>query len=80
MLELNSKKLKLTFNSKVYELRYPTVKDLKEYNELVKKGDHTEMDLIVSMLDGVGLSKNVTDTMEIGHLNAIVEELIVAKK
>ena len=80
MLEFTTKKLQIKFNEKIYSLSYPTVGALGKYNDEIAKNEKSELDLVIGLLDELGLSKSVSETMEMTHLNLIVEELIKTKK
>ena len=80
MLEFSTKKLQIKFNETLYEIGYPTVADLKDYTEKLDEKKETEIQLVLDLLDNLGLPKKVSGKMEMDHLNVIIEELIQTKK
>lgn len=80
MLEFKSEKLQLKFNDKIYELDYPTVETMRGYDIELEKNEKSEMELVITLLDTLGLKKNVTDKMTMEMLNKIVTELVKTKK
>jgi len=77
MLELSSKKLDLKFNEKIYNLRYPTVKELRVFSK-TKSDDQVEE--VVMLLKAVGLPEKVCNQLEVDHMRILVEELTTTKK
>lgn len=80
MLELNSRVLPVKFNDKQYQLTYPTVDDILDYTEKLEVKGTKEVTVIKELLEKLGMPKNISGSMEIGHLKLIVEELVKPKK
>jgi hypothetical protein len=79
MLELNSRKLSFKFNGEDQLLKFPTVKELRDYsNEYDKAEDKISM--ISKFLVSLGLNQEVCDQLELGHLETILKELTSSKK
>ena len=75
-----SRELELTFNEKLYKLRYPSVSDIKGYRDNLHAEGAVELDVITDMLSTLGLPKAVVEKMEIPFIEEIVKELTAAKK
>lgn len=80
MLEFELKKLKLKFDGKVYEVNYPNVGDIREYNEKLKAKEGDDLDLVVGLLEKLGLPRSASEKMLVEQLNTLVQELIKTKK
>ena len=80
MLEFNKRVLKIKFDDKVYEIAYPRVGEIRDYTSKLKSGKHEEVELVIEMLEKLGLPSSVTEKMEIDNLEAIIGELIKSKK
>jgi hypothetical protein len=79
-LKFVSRELKITFNEKVYMLRYPTVQDLRAYSIELNAENAVELDVIAGMLNKLGLPKKVVESMEVPFIEAMVEKLTARKK
>lgn len=77
MLEFKSKKLDLKFNDKVYQLSYPTVKQLKKFSAK-EKSDSFEA--VFEMFVDCGLPEKVCEQLEADMVEAIIKELTASKK
>jgi len=82
MLELKTTQLKVKFNEKVYEMRHPSISELRTYEGKLKdtvdeKKD--ELDCIFAFLETLGLPKTVSSVMEVDHLRQIQESFITKK-
>lgn len=64
---------------KSVEVRFPTVKEVRLFQEKMKdKGD--ELTNTIEYLSVLGLPKEVAENMEMDHLQQIIESLISQKK
>ena len=79
-LKFVSRELKLTFNEKIYMVRYPLVGDIRGYNEELNAEGAIELDVVAKMLNKLGLPLDVIEKMEIAFIEAVVEELTKRKK
>jgi hypothetical protein len=79
MLKFETRVLQFEFNGEVQRINYPTVKRIKELNELQKKETDEVVALEKFLLD-LGMKQEVFDKLEVGAMNTIVEHLVDAKK
>ncbi len=79
MLELESNKLEIKFNNAIYFLKFPTVREFKEYREKFKDTENS-LDHISAFLSSLGLPCEVCEQLEIIHMNKIVKALTEEKK
>lgn len=80
MLEFKSEKMSIKFNDKIYTLDYPTVDTMRGYDADLEEEKTNEMELVVNLLDTLGLKRSVTDKMTMSMLNSIIGELVKTKK
>lgn len=76
MLELERTELRIKLYGEEINLRFPTVKETKKFSS--GKGD--ELDRIIEFLECLGLEKEKSGSMELPHLQKIVEALASQKK
>jgi len=81
-LEFNRSKLKLKVYGEEYELLFPTVKQSQDFAKEVKEveGDDDKSSKMFDFLEKLGLPKNVTEEMEVQHLEMVLEKLMPSKK
>lgn len=79
MLEFKSKVLRFKFDDEIHELRYPTVKEIREMQKLQKE-ESDEVNVIESMLNKLGMKEGLFDKLEVDHVEAIVGSLVNEKK
>lgn len=79
MLEFNKRILRVKIDGKVYDINYPRVGEIRKYTVEQKKGGE-EVELIINLLEKLGLPVEVTDSMEIENLEALMAELVKTKK
>tara|TARA_R110002126_G_scaffold14631_1_gene61110 strand:- start:565 stop:813 length:249 start_codon:yes stop_codon:yes gene_type:complete len=79
-LKFVSRELKITFNEKVYMIRYPSVGDIRDYNKKLSAKNAIELHVVAGMLETLGLPTKIVDQMEVPFIEAIVEELTARKK
>lgn len=83
MIELNRRALEVKIDGVVYSLKYPTVLQLKRLSEATKdlSADKSqEIDLIVDLLESLGLPRDVSFGLEPEGFQRIVEALSGAQK
>ena len=76
-MELVSEKMTVKFDGQVYELGYPTVKQIKE---LDKKKDDVDVNAVCDLVVSCGMPKDVVENLQALHLNKIVEALMGKKQ
>ena len=79
MLEFKKRVLKFSFDGKEQELKYPTVKKIKEL-QVLQKNEKDEVVVLEEFLIGLGLDQEVFGELEVDHMNKIVDTLINPKK
>lgn len=81
MLTLERRKLELSLYGESYELTFPTLKQTQDY-ALKAQGasDNEAGELLVELLDGLGLPREVALGMEAEHLTQVIEHLMPSKK
>lgn len=81
MLEFNKRELKFKYDGKEHCIRYPSVKDLSEYQKKYKDVKEEEtIDVVVKFLSDLGLEESVGYELERDHLEVILKELTDSKK
>ena len=82
MLELVRKKLPVSIDGTIYELRAPTYGDSVEYENELKKAESTEQraEVLFSYLTKLGLPADVAKTLEIDHITEIIQYVSAEKK
>jgi hypothetical protein len=76
MIELSVKKVTIRFEGAEYQMRHPSVKELREYQK--QQGD--DIDKTIVLLDKCGLPKAVSEQLDFSSLEKIFEELTPKKK
>ena len=79
MLNLESSKLKFTFNGEKKEMRFPTVKEWGVYNKKLKDKKADEGQLLMEFFVDMGLDKETCEMLEGGHVEKIVKALTEKK-
>ena len=79
MLNLESSKLKFTFNSEKKEMRFPSMKEWEAYNKKLKEKKKSETELLKEFFIEMGLDKETYDKLESGHVEKIIEALTQKK-
>ena len=79
-LIFKSRELKITFNEKIYMIRYPSVSDIRDYNKKLNAKSAVELHVVAGMLETLGLPTKIVDQMEVPFIEAIVTELTARKK
>lgn len=79
MLEFKTRVLQFNFNNEKHEIKFPTVKEIQDYNESLEK-EKNEMKAICDLIVGLGLERSVCEQLEVPHLEAILKELTSTKK
>lgn len=83
MLELVRSTIEVKLDGKVYTLRMPTYKEGILYKSEVKKiseDDILSSNLLIDYLSKLGLPKEVCESLEIEHLEKVLEFILGAKK
>ena len=71
-LVLNTRVLPVKFNDTIYNLKFPTVKQLKVFNH---KRKDDGIDAVADLLVECGLPEKITDELETDHIKALIERL-----
>ena len=79
MLEFTRKELKFKLDGNEYLLKFPSVKQISEYSVSYEKAED-KFDCIVEFLNRLGLSREVSEGMELDHLTTILKALTEEKK
>lgn len=79
MLNLESNKLKFTFNGQEKEMRFPTVKEWGSYNKKIKEKSSEEGELLMDFFVDMGLDRQTCELLESGHVEQIVKSLTEKK-
>jgi len=77
MLNFESRSLEVKFNSVVYKINFPTVTEIQNF--VAESKEKNDFDATLNLLERLGLSKDISGTMEVGHLEAIIGELTKKK-
>jgi len=81
MLEFTDKYFEFKRAGEVYKLKLPTVSQVSDFIKMLSdQKDKTEEEIIISYLESLGLSKDVTQHLQMEHLNKIVEHIGYGKK
>lgn len=79
MLEFKKRVLQFKFDGDMHELRFPTVKEIKEMQKLQKE-NKDEVAVIEKVLKKLGMPEGLFDQLEVDHLEAIINKLVNEKK
>ena len=74
-MDLASTTLALKWNGAEYSLKHPSVKQHMLYTKDLEKSKGKEVECLISFLEGLGLPKNVSYEMELGHLQKVIGAL-----
>jgi hypothetical protein len=82
MLEIKTKNtLKVSIDGTVYEIRKPSIKEVQELTEALKKAGETgTVDVVLDHYESLGLPKNISVEMTLETLTLLGEHLNGAKK
>jgi hypothetical protein len=75
MLEFKSSVLQFKFNGTDCAVKFPTIKALKEFRDKTKGMAEDDVDKTIEFLTGLGLQKDVAESLEVSHLSSIIEAL-----
>ena len=76
MIELQIKKIKIKMGAEEWDLRHPSVRELKEY----AKDDSDELDKTIMLLDKCGLPSIVAESLDVESLQTVLGAITPAKK
>lgn len=79
MLEFRSRRLKFKYNDEAYELDFPSIQKLMDYEKAQKK-DPENSDKLFEFLESLGLDQDVSRSMEIQMVTTIMQEFNKEKK
>jgi catalase (peroxidase I) len=79
MLELNSRKLEVKFNGEIFNLKFPTVKEMRLYSDGYDKADD-KTKVIVDFIASLGMPSDKCEQLEVEHLEMLLKELTSTKK
>lgn len=74
MLDFRDECLEFKYNGKEHKLSYPTVGKLKKFQKKTK-GNEDEIDALIEFLCDLGGDKEVIESLSIGAMTTLVEEL-----
>lgn len=74
-MDLSSSKLSLKWNGDEYSLKHPSVRQHMLYTKDLEKSKGKEVECLIKFLEGLGLPKDVSYEMELGHLQKVVGAL-----
>lgn len=83
MIELVKTKVEVKFEDKIYNLHCPTYKQSLEYSEAVKQASGDELAIakcLTGFLLKLGLPEDVSESLESGHLEQILDFILSKKK
>jgi len=81
MLEFSKRELKFKYDGEEHTVRFPSVKDLSEYQKKFKEaGEDSTAVVVVDFLEKLGLKKSVAEELESHHVEVILKELTSSKK
>lgn len=81
MLNFEPKVLRFTYHKKQYEIKYPTIKELKSYQAKIKDSkDVDQFDLMIKFLETLGADKEVILSLTSGQLIILIQELTNEEK
>jgi hypothetical protein len=78
-MDLSSTTLSLKWNGDEYSLKHPSVRQHMAYTEQLQKKKGKEVECLIDFLEGLGLPKQASLEMELGHLQQVVSALTGAK-
>lgn len=79
MLEFKKRVLKFNYDGNTYEINYPNVRQTSQFSKDYEQAKD-KIDIVINFLDKLGFDSEVCETMEMDHLNQILEKLTEAKK
>lgn len=79
-MEIQRRKLNLVIDGQAFELAYPSIKLWREYQERMTAPKANELDVAIGFLSQLGLPKEVSESLELGHISSIINELTALKK
>jgi hypothetical protein len=79
MLELKSKKLEIKYNDKILSLSFPTALQVESMQEDLKQNPDSIRPTL-NLLEKLGLTKELSENMEIEHIESIIDALTSKKK
>lgn len=79
-MEFKRKSLEFSFDGEKYKVKFPSVKQLSEFQKEVSVKESAELSDTVNFLDRLGLPADVAYEMELEHLTVIMETISGSKK
>ena len=81
-LELKRKKINVKLDGQNYPMTVPTLREADKYQHRAKAAEKEgkTLDLLFDFLGERGLPKDVIETLEVDHVNMLVEHLLGIKK
>jgi DNA-directed RNA polymerase subunit N (RpoN/RPB10) len=79
MLEFKRRVLEFKLDDVKHSINYPNVRQTSKFSEEYDESKN-KIDTIINFLDELGFEKDVCESMEVEHLNQILEKLTEAKK
>lgn len=81
MLDLDSEVVKVKYKGHAYDVRLPSVGEINNYSkELKKKGEEESFDLLVALLEKLGLPSEISMELSQASFEKLIAELIPSKK
>jgi hypothetical protein len=79
MLEFKKRELEFNFEGEAYRMKFPTVKQTSDYAKNHDKAED-KLEEVIKFLEVLGLKREVSENMEVPHLEAVIGALTEAKK
>jgi len=81
-LDLGSKKyVNVKFNGESYKLRFPTILEAKDLtSKFSESSESDQLDLTISLIESLGLPKDIINQLDIDQLTSLVNCLMPSKK
>jgi hypothetical protein len=80
MLELKKSVLEVKVDGQVYQIKFPTIKKIKSFQESLKSQGEPDIGVTLDFLESLGLPKSVSEELEPSHLAAIIDTISGTKK
>lgn len=79
LVELKKKNYEFKYDGELIKLKAPSVLDVEFLQEEMKKNGES-ISVVLGFLEKIGLKKEISQEMEVEHINLIVETVVGEKK
>lgn len=79
MLNFKRRVLKFSLDEVDYSINYPNVRQTAKFSAEYEEAKD-KIEIVINFLDDLGFDKKVCESMEMEHLNQILEKLTEVKK